>query len=106
MRSHHSTWSPARAHGSMACHQDNKLEDSIQYSEERKTEQRGKEIEIDKKNLHLMFSFCLFYFSLKKNILDQFYRNTITESNSEQMDSLEGKVEPYIMFTILLHKGK
>ena len=35
--------------GSLECHQDNKLENSIQYSEERKSEQRGKEIEIDKK---------------------------------------------------------
>ena len=44
--------------------------------------------------------FCLFYFislSAVENISDQFYRNTITESNREHMDSFE-RLDLYFHF--------
>ena len=54
MRSHHSTWSPARAHGTVAAQHVTKITNwkiqlNIRRKEKLNREQRGKEIEIDKK---------------------------------------------------------
>ena len=66
MRSHYSTWSPARAHGSLAAWSVTKITNwKILFNIRRKEKlnrEGKKEIEIDKRNLHLMF--CFVYFIL------------------------------------------
>ena len=65
MRSHHSTWIPARAHGTRDCHQDNKLEILLYIQRKENLNREGKKLKLTRKSSFDVL-FVLFYFSVEK----------------------------------------
>ena len=86
----------------MACHRDNKLENSVEYSERGETEQRGKEIEIDKKNLHLMLSILSFLLFLYKFYIEETKLSGYSEHDSA-VDMLNQK---FPLVVQVVHRGR